>query len=791
MSSTSVRSHRRLGALSLFALIALVMPAVACDGDSSKDKDPAAATQSDPPKDAKDAKAEAPKKEPPKPKRRAQLQTHRPLLDEAPRAELRSGGLLADFGAVDQHKYTRGGWKNGWGRPENEEDDAKTSYAAVYSTSVVLDVTTTPKDPAPKEVVTRVKTACKNATLTILWDGERAGDADIGSDYALARVSLDPVPDDAFGPGDHEVSVQLRGRCPGKERGHIDWVWLAQEKDATPPEVIERQTSLSIGDTPRRVLAAPDARTYSFYMQVPEDSELVFDYAAAKPGKTFKVFATTDDGTQKELFSKEATTEWTEGVADLKPFAGDVIRLDLATTGDGDAGWGEVEVMVPPKERPTVKGAQPARNVVVILIDTIRADVFEPIGGGEDSPARTPNFDELIKTSTVFANAYDNENWTKPSVATVLSGLYPSTHDAKFQDDVLDKDVELLSERLKANGFATGGLIANGYVSEKFGFKKGWDTYYNYIRMSGSPRAENVYDDAIKFVEENKDDRFFLYVQTIDPHVPYRYHEETTPHYWDGPENTTIGKMLAGKEQAELSGNHTKLTEADYDWIRALYYGEVEYHDIHMGRLIKKLEELGLKEDTLIIITNDHGEELDDHGKMGHGHSLYDELIHGPLLVRYPERVPEGIVYEEPVELVDIAPTMLELLGLDPNGDHEGLSLLPLIEGKPVHRPYYTLTEFLDTRRAVRVGDWKMSGGSSWSKLFNLREDRGEQDNLIDKAPMARRLAEVHIAEGLANPVKRFRQLKTRTGRTFESSDVEMDPELRKQLEALGYFHGD
>lgn len=766
-------------------LIAGLLASSACDGDSG-DKADGASQSGEATKQQGASKKPPPEAEPPKPppSRRSELDSWRVLLDETPRAELRARGLLMDLGTVEGHKYTRAAWLNGWTAPKTGDDGV--TYSGVVSGAVSLEFTPVDSDKAPAEIVVKMRSACKKARMTILLDGEAVGNADPTAEWGLVRIPFSEAPNLEVKP--HELSLQVRGRCP-KERAQVDWVWLAEAKGAEPPELIERQQPSKLGGTPRRAMVMPDQRTHSFFLEVPPEAELVFDHAAAKKGEHLSVQLTRDGAKTEKIWSGESEAKWQEAAVDLKKYAGEAVRLDFVSSGGAEAAFGEVELMVARSERFEPEATEPARNVVVILIDTIRADVFEPIGG-EGSETDTPEFDKLTKEATVFTAAYDNENWTKPSVATVLSGLYPVTHDAKQQEDVLDKGVELLSQQLKDKGFKTGAFIANGYVSDKFGFKKGWDGWVNYIREGKNSRAEHVYDDAIEWLEKNKDDRFFLYVQTIDPHVPYRKHDETD-RYYDGTYTGRIGDMLAGKEQADLSGS-SKLSADDHKWIKALYQGEVTYHDKHMGRLIAKLRELGVMEDTLLVITNDHGEELNDHGKMGHGHSLYDELVHAPLLIRMPGRLPEGEIKNEPVESVDIAPTVLELLGIEPEQDHEGISLVPLMEGKPAQRPFYAVTEFLKYGRSIRVGKWKMIGSSrSWKKLFDISKDPGEQDNKIEAAPIARRMCEIHMTEALANPNKRFRQLKARTGRTFKSKNVEMDPELKKQLEALGYFHDD
>ncbi|MBW1905500.1 MAG: sulfatase-like hydrolase/transferase, partial [Deltaproteobacteria bacterium] len=143
--------------------------------------------------------------------------------------------------------------------------------------------------------------------------------------------------------------------------------------------------------------------------------------------------------------------------------------------------------------------------------------------------------DQFASDGVVFALAQAPENWTKPSVASILTGLHPQTHQQKTGDAALPSSAELLSEHLKGEGFATGGFIANGYVSDRFGFDQGWDDYTNYIREEKSTEAKDVFDDAGNWIEAHKDERFFAYIQTIDPHVPY-----------DPPGKCTRGKSGRG-----------------------------------------------------------------------------------------------------------------------------------------------------------------------------------------------------------------------------------------------------
>lgn len=764
--------------LSLLPLLGLLTLGSSCQGGGTggdSDKTQAGAVT---------PTGEAPKQE----SIRNGLVTTRALLSEVARAELSPNGLLIDLGTADQHKYTLGGWKNSWGK--NDIDKDGTTFAKALARSVPLR-THLPHGDQIKEVVLRLRAPRSGQKVSVLVDGKDIGNADVGAEWSVVRI---PVPaEKTIEPGRHVVNLVFGNVEAGGARADIDWIWFSKEAGAKEPLIVPRVMPLSIGKLTRRALVAPTPRSYSFYLQVPKDSSLVFDYGA-EVSTRFMVKVLTDDGKEETVFEAKAEPgKWKEAKVDLSQFGDRSIRLTLATEGeDGVVGWGEPEFMAPktPENSQEPPSGVAAKNVIIILIDTVRADVFEPFAPKDSKvKVQTPAYNALAKEGTVFLRAYDNENWTKPSVATILSGLYPSTHGAKGDSDVLSNDVELLSERLKKAGFSTGSFIANGYCSEKFGFNQGWDFYRNYIREGRITDAENVYKDAIEFVKENKDKRFFVYIQTIDPHVPYKVPDEYTKLYHPEPYNGPLGSNFDGHIQADISKGKKKISQADYEWIKALYYGEVTYHDEHMGKFIEELKTLGLLDDTLLIITNDHGEELNEHGRLGHGHSLYDELIRSPLLMRFPPLFPAGKEIEEVTETVDITPTVLEVLGLPPAADIDGASLLPLVWNRPESRPGYSISEFLDSKRAIHVGRVKwITSPNSTLELFDIIDDPGEQKNRKSELLVSLRMSEIYMSEGLANPAKSQRQLDTTTQRRFESGKVQMDPELKRQLEALGYF---
>jgi len=723
--------------------------------------------------------AETPAEAPSKPSVRPKLKTLRPLLNEAARAELNAGGLFIDMGTADQHKFTRGGWSTGWGA--NTSDGAAT-LATVEGGNTALDVDFL--QPI-SEVVLHARSAVAGQMVTLYFDGKATQSVAVPAAFGDVRLSVGATPSTA---GRH--NVRLVWKSEGSPRAQVDWIWFAETAGAKAPLPVPRVMPLRMGSASRRAIVAPTARTYSYYLEPPQGvpAQLVFDYGSSV-GADFAVRVTQDGSKAAELFTGKGSAGWQEAVVDLAAYAGKAVRLDLVTTGgEGVTGWGEPELMVTPDKAPApVASAGKAKNLVFILIDTQRADEFGPIN--PNNKTDTPVYDELAKSSLVFTSAYDNENWTKPSVATSLTGLYPTTHTAKTDTASVPEAAELISEHLKKEGFNTAGLVANGYVSEKFGFQYGWDYFRNFIRENLRSEADNVYGEATKWLKERKgDDRFFLYIHTIDPHVSYKADEQYVKRYFPEPYTGSLGKSIETEEQIKLGKEPTKFTDTDRAWVRAQYHAEVTYHDEQMGKFLAVLKEMNLMKDTMVIVTNDHGEELGDHGRFGHGHSLHDELLHAPLLFHY-EPIFKAGQFEDVVEHVDLSPTLVDILGVSPMKDADGVSMLPRLRGESADLPGTAISEFAEGRRAIHVGGWKFERSTgTLRELYDIRNDANEQTNVIDKNLIALRMCEIHLGEGLATPNKRRRMQNTTERKRLEAKKADIDPEMRRQLEALGYF---
>jgi arylsulfatase A-like enzyme len=425
------------------------------------------------------------------------------------------------------------------------------------------------------------------------------------------------------------------------------------------------------------------------------------------------------------------------------------------------------------------------------LVDTLRADrlaAYNP-----RSRVKTPAFDQFAKEGTLFVNAQSPENWTKPSVASVLTGLYPTTHGAKQSESRLPDAVSMISEVFKQQGVKTATFLANGYVSDKFGFGQGWDFYTNYIRENKSTTAENVFKEAGNWIETHKDERFFVYIQTIDPHVPYDPPANFLAMYDPEPYTGIISPRKTADQLEQAKRNPPTLTFNDRDrqHLEALQDGEITFHDEHFGHFVERLKKLGVYDQVLFVVTADHGEEFHDHGSYGHGHSVYQELLHVPLMFRRPGVIPGGKRIEETVGTVDVTPTVLASAGIAVPDVMEGRNRMPHMLGQLPAVPAVAFSDFLDDRRVIRAGRYKLILSGINATFFDLQADPGEKDELSAQGhTIARRYCRILLGQFLG--ARNLRdwlsadQPKAATQR-FKQEASEIDEKTRKELKALGY----
>jgi len=423
-------------------------------------------------------------------------------------------------------------------------------------------------------------------------------------------------------------------------------------------------------------------------------------------------------------------------------------------------------------------------NVVLIVVDTLRADHLS--FGGYSRPT-SPNLDRLAQESVVFRKAYAAAPWTTPSVGSLFTSQYPSALGNFDQPRPISDRFPTLAEVLKDEGYRTHGIISVSMLTRQLGFGRGFESYDESACVERSEiSSPQVTDLAIRFLRDHRNERFFLFVHYFDPHYNYILHPEFdfAPEY-DGP-------LESGVPIQRLWEDRFRFTPGDVDFLRALYDSEIRFTDHHVGRLLDEIDSLGLFDDSLVVVTADHGEEFMERGWIGHTRTLHRELLHVPLIFRLPDGRP-GVV-NDPVGLVDVMPTILEHAGLPAPDGIEGVAL-PLREPfRTEPRPVFAETSNPQVHqpgrvtpidlKSMQIGDTKLIYDAIEKRvaLFDLAADPTESTDLApehgDRSERLRAVLQTWAG----------RTVGKRAGKPGATVQELLSEEQLEELRALGYL---
>jgi len=723
---------------------------------------------------------------------------HFDLVDNLSFASLRNEGLLVDFGTTDHFKYTLGGWRTGWGRSLVRDGVAYTHVAGV-TTRVYFHWARS------EDIVVRFRARPFGGKYFSLYMNDRPIRK---VDILKPEWETYPVDVAAASVRKGENYMLLRWDATVQEGGEdlagaMDYIHILPASQTQKGGVLPTHTAVagkvkSGGDeAPSLLLGAGMGLTY--WLQVPRDEPLLGFTAGivgkGSPDMTLEVAACCDGAEPVRLVSRtfkgvEAGKFRPEGV-DLAAFRGKNVRIDLDASSAG-SGDGRIALVGPglytKPAAAVIPTSKKAKNVIVVMIDTLRADHTAPYF---KTRVQTPVFDRVAREGVLFERFSAVEDWTKPSCATMLTGLYPCTHRTQTDMGRLPASARMISEEMKTQGVATAAFIANGYVSEKFGFKKGWDRYTNYIREGKVTDAEHVFADAAAWIEANRTGRFYAYVHTIDPHVPYAPPKEFLEMYDKEPYTGPIEPRKTHLLLEEIKSDKFVPTDRDKQRLEALYDGEISYHDKWFGAFLQKLSDMGILEDTLLIVVSDHGEEFWDHGSVGHGHQIHQELIHVPFILMWKGVLPEHARIPDNHDHSCIVPTIFDAMQLPPPKYLEGRSVLPRAMGALEPGPHAGFSTHQEDRQAVWSDRWKIvMYGPVKTYLYDVEEDRGCKNDLDAANPIALTCMRALLGQFQGAPDKsrwRSRTMAQKTDLQIKEENVEMDAELEQQLKALGY----
>ena len=292
----------------------------------------------------------------------------------------------------------------------------------------------------------------------------------------------------------------------------------------------------------------------------------------------------------------------------------------------------------------------------------------------------------------------------------------------------------------KGTELHTAAWIANGFVSRFWGFADGFKSFRNTLHKGGGLTAERLADHGIKFVNKEGDKPFYLYIGTIDPHVSYRGRQPWLDQYYPKPYNGIYKKNVMGKSVEKMATGKRHVSATDRKRIKAIYDSTVSYNDKHLGRLIEALEKKGIRDETMIVLTADHGEEHWENGRIGHGSSVRNTVVAVPLIINYPPLFGKGVRVTEGVDVLSVMPTILDALGADIPERVQGESLLPLAQGVGRGYPRSAFASQYELAHTIRLADWKLRvGGKGKPRVFDLAKDTREKNDLAGKRPLATR----------------------------------------------------
>ena len=323
-------------------------------------------------------------------------------------------------------------------------------------------------------------------------------------------------------------------------------------------------------------------------------------------------------------------------------------------------------------------------NIVFIVVDALRADHVSSYGYHRQT---TPNVDAWVaEKGTLFSDVTAASSWTNPSNGALLTSHIPSSIDTVWSD--MDRRIPaeemLLAEYLQNAGYYTAGFVSNWWLQARFGYDQGFDVFGK-TAGPNLTRASTLNDLATEWLDQNLVDidndgqPLFLFLYYLDPHTWY----DPPPPYDTKYDNTYTGTLTAeiyGHGHEVVSGE-TIPSQRDIEHLIALYDGEISYWDFYLGEMLKQLEDNGVLDNSIVVITSDHGQVFGEHGKWVHRNSLYEEVLRVPLLISYPGTVTAGQVFTTPVHMMDITPTLLDMVGLAVPSHMDGESLLPLMQG--------------------------------------------------------------------------------------------------------------
>ena len=675
-----------------------------------------------------------------------------PLISYLDGADLLSNTSVIDFGDPSALMHL----EQGWG-PSHQDPDGTTSL-------VVRGERTTLWFNSLQSTDRRLRVRCKvndastgKITLVPVLNGERMEAKQLSGNFEDHEFLL---PENALRYGRNQLALVIKSR--------------------TDTEILMDRASFSSNDAKivrnSEGIAAPVPSEIGIYFKIPEKAQLIMDYGLVPPAKgsaRISVRIKSAEGAEQTLISRTlgdgffSTKEKSESHS-LDSFQDRIVRLTLeALPIDGKPVaekifWKNLKLEFEPSGK-NAKISSPASqnkkpNIFFYLIDALRADHLEPYGYQK---AVSPNIRRFSAEAVIFERAYTQASWTRPAVASIMTGLYPSTHGTVDRGDMLADSIPTLPALLRASGYQMIGVNAQPNVGNAFGFDRNFQSY----KLIADSQSDKVYEEIVKVFDAGIVQPAFTYIHVIDTHRPY----SPLPEFFQATQDC--------KHEKEIS------RELSMPCARAMYDSLIRQSDFYFGAFLDTLKKKNLYQDSVIILTADHGESFMEHGMFGHGKSVYEPEIRVPLMMRFPEGKFAGKRIKGAVQHIDLLPTILDLSSTRYPPALDGQSLLNFIESEPEIRPIFSELS-LDNQndKALVLGNYKLIATKAHSgmryKFHDLSSDPNENRNIAANEPVRFGYMRTLLTHWISIQEKRKHQTKKAI----------LDPETEEQLKGLGYL---
>jgi arylsulfatase A-like enzyme len=588
----------------------------------------------------------------------------------------------------------------------------------------------------------------------------------------------------------------------------VDGVEIALDRIAalSSPVTRERLESVRIGPEWRSARVSPVGETWSVPAQVPREGGFldvgfaVDPYSWNKGGGPFRFLVRVRGGgigdrilldESLDPAGRETDRGWRDRriVLEESGIEGRRVRFEFEiSAGDVSAPRSRIGLWAEPRLLDGDSSASP--NLVLISLDTLRADHLSCFGYPRGT---SPAIDRLATHGTLFANASSQAPETLASHMSLLTGRLPTAHGVFDDFDVLPSGAATLARSFRDRGYVTAAFTEGGYVAGHFGFHQGFHIYHDGSKgmlPEGDPRAmaggdvEGTFDRARRWLARHESLPFFLFLHTYEIHTPYSppfaWRRFCDPAY-DGPYANHFDFV---PHAVPINAGQVTPTPEDLRQVIGLYDSEIAYTDAQVGRLLADLAARGLLDRTVVAVVSDHGEALGEHGGLAiHGNSLYEEQIHVPLILHGPG-VPSGRVVEEPVGLVDLHATAMELFDLKAPDDLDGVSLVPLLGRSAAPTSFQREVVSEDGTHFRR---WALRRGS-----LKLVETEGVEAALLDRicrqfpglAELYSRFEPIELYDLGPDPLE-IRNLASEEGAGGESGLRARLEEIRRRAESV------